>query len=171
LPVELRWIFTGQIPNIVKHWFYDSTTLGNAKKAEYQEYDDIYLFTPEVDYLSVKFREEKLRIKWRKCRFPFRVNTVGFRHESKNRTITGTIEDWIVWEGEEKKATVNGIEEYMQKGKKHPWIKIIKERSVYKHKYKDGYLKQIADNEGNSDPDCSIELASLKLQANKKIAW
>jgi hypothetical protein len=48
----------------------------------------------------------------------------------------------IVWDGEEKKATVNGIEEYMQKGKKHPWIKIIKERSLYKHKYKNGYLKQ-----------------------------
>jgi hypothetical protein len=60
MPLELRWIFEGLIPSTVEHWFYDSTTLGSAKKAENQKYQDIYLFTPEVDYLSVKFRENKL---------------------------------------------------------------------------------------------------------------
>jgi hypothetical protein len=168
LPLELRWIFTGQIPDIVEQWFYDSTTLGYAKKAKNQKYEDIYLYTPEIDYLSVKFREKRLGIKWRRSSFPFQINTNGPR----NNIISGTIEDWLVWERKEKKATVDDIEEYIGKTKRHPWIKVIKERSRYKHRYKDGYLKQIIDKDDEDDEaDCSIELVSLELEANKNIAW
>ena len=83
------------------------------------------------------------------------------------------IEDWMVWEQKEKKVAMDDIDEYIHKGKRHPWIKISKNRSTYKHRYKDGYLKQLTDKDhkDNKDMDCSIELVSFHLEANKKIAW
>lgn len=121
MPLELRWIFEGQIPKSAEQWFYDSTTLGYAKKAQDQKYEDVYLYIPEVDYLSVKFREKKLGIKWRRTTVPFTINIDG-----KNKNISGIIEDWMEWEQKEKNSAVEDIKGYSEIDKRHPWIKIQK---------------------------------------------
>jgi hypothetical protein len=92
MPLELRWIFEGKTPEDVKNWFYkELESIGDPKELPYE---DIYLFNPEVDYSSVKFRERKLDIKWRRNRFQINI-------ESKH--IAGVAEDWVFWEWKEKK--------------------------------------------------------------------
>jgi hypothetical protein len=55
---------------------------------EEQRYEDIYLNTPEVDYSSVKFREKKLDIKWKRSSFEIEIES------SKSLNISGIVENW-----------------------------------------------------------------------------
>ena len=158
MSLELRWIFRGKIPDHVKHWFYYDK--GHENKMEKQRYDDIYLYNPEVDYSSVKFRDIKLDIKWKRSSFKIEFES------SKSVTISGLVEDWVFWEWRERK-TAKEIEEQLAENKLHPWIRIIKERSRYNYKYKDDALLLVS-NKGNSD--CSIEITTLELKNKKTVS-
>jgi len=74
MSLELRWIFRGEIPDYIKHWFYYDK--GHNNKMETQKHEDIYLHTPEVDYSSVKFRDDKLDIKWKRSSFEIDVKSL-----------------------------------------------------------------------------------------------
>lgn len=96
MSLELRWIFNGRIPDHVKHWFYHNK--GHNNKIEKQSYEDVYLYTPEVDYSSVKFRDKKLDIKWKRSSFKIDVKS------SKSFNISGIVEDWVFWVWNERKT-------------------------------------------------------------------
>ena len=155
MSLELRWIFSGNIPDHVKQWFY------HDNKWEKQKYDDIYLYNPEVDYSSVKFRDNKLDIKWRRSSFEIDIES------SKSAKISGIVEDWVFWVWNERK-TAKEIEEQIAESEVHPWIRIMKERTRYKYIYENNSLLPVS-NKG--DPDCSIEITTLNLMNNKNAIW
>lgn len=128
---------------------------------EKQSYEDVYLYTPEVDYSSVKLRDRKLDIKWKRSSFKIDVKS------SKSLNISGIVEDWIFWEWNERK-TAKEIEEQIVENKEHPWIMILKERSRCSYQYKEDSLLPVLNND---DPDCSIEMTTLNPSNNKNIAW
>ena len=90
--------------NHVKHWFYHDK--GHNGKMEKQRYEDIYLYTPEVDYSSVKFRDNKLDIKWKRSSFEIDVES------SKSMNISGIVEDWVFW-GRPLSLRKSGSAEYI----------------------------------------------------------
>lgn len=59
---------------------------------ENQKYDDIYLYNPEVDYSSMKFRDNKSDIKWKRSSFEIEFES------SKSVAISGLVEGWVFWE-------------------------------------------------------------------------
>ncbi len=81
--------------------------------------------------------------------------------------FSGIVEDWVFWEWNERK-TAEEIEEQIAENLVHPWIRIMKERSRYKYRYKDDSLLPIL-NKGV--PDCSIEITTLNLVNNKNAVW
>lgn len=159
MSLELRWIFNGQIPDEIRHWFYHIKGQGDSKM-ENQAYEDIYLYTPEVDS-SVKFRDKKLDIKWKRSNFEIEIES------SKSLNTSGIVEDWVFWEWNERK-TAEEIEEQIAKTQMHPWIRIMKERSRYNYRYEDDSLLPTSNN---SDPDCSIEITTLELKNIKNYFW
>ena len=159
MSLELRWIFSGQIPDHVRHWFYND--IGHHDKMERQSYEDIYLYTPEVDYSSVKFRDKKLDIKWKRSSFGIEIES------SKSLNFSGIVEDWVFWVWNERK-TAEEIEEQIAKNQIHPWIKIMKERSRYNYRYKDDSLLPTSNY---GDPDCSIEITTLELNSKNLVWW
>jgi hypothetical protein len=159
MSLELRWIFSGEIPNHVKQWFYHDKRHNN--KVEEQKYEDVYLYNPEVDYSSVKFRDNKLDIKWKRSSFEIDVEP------SKPVNISGTVEVWLFWEWNERK-TAEEIGKQIAENMVHPWIRIMKKRSRYEYQYKDDSLLSVWDK---GDPDCSIEIATLNLMNNKNVVW
>ena len=161
--LELRWIFEGKIPEHVEEWFYKRLDLIDDPKEP--PYEDIYLFNPEVDYSSVKFREGKLDVKWR--RNSFQINL-----EERNNKISGVAEGWVCWKWKEKK-TADEIKEFMDDKKKHPWLKVNKERSRIRYKINgndgDDSLESTKDEK---NANCSIELVKLQIKENKKnLSW
>lgn len=159
MSLELKWIFSGDIPDHVKHWFYHDK--GHNGKMEKQKYDDIYLYTPEIDYSSVKFRDNKLDIKWKRSSFEIDIES------SKFMNISGIVENWVFWEWNERK-TAEEIEEQIAENQMHPWIRITKERSRCNYRYEDDSLLAVS-NKG--DPDCSIEITTLDLKNTKNCVW
>jgi hypothetical protein len=100
---------------------------------ETQKHEDVYLHTPEVDYSSVKFRDDKLDRKWKRSSFEIDVKSL------KSVNISGMVEDWVFWEWNERK-TAKEIGQQIGENKVHPWIRIMKERSRYKYRYGDDSL-------------------------------
>ena len=88
--MDIQW--TGSY--YVKHWFYHNK--GHNNKMEKQSYEDVYLYTPEVDYSSVKLRDKKLDIKWKRSSFKLKLSL-------KSSNISGIVEDWIFWEWNKEK--------------------------------------------------------------------
>jgi hypothetical protein len=160
--LELRWIFEGKIPEYVEKWFYEGLeSIGDPKEPPYE---DIYLFNPEVDYSSVKFREDKLDLKWR--RNSFQINL-----EERNNKISGIVEGWVFWEWKEKK-TADEIKEFMDDKKKHPWLKVDKERSRIRYKISGNEKGSLEPTKDEKNANCSIELVKLQIKENKKnLSW
>jgi len=166
MSLELRWIFDDTIPKKVKKWFYKE--LESIADPKEPPYEDIYLFNPEVDYSSVKFREDKLDTKWRRNSFQISVA------KKNKKRISGIAEDWVHWEWKEKK-TANEIQGFIGSEGSHPWIRVDKER--YRIRYRmngngDDGISSLIPTKGESNAICSIEIVQLKLKKNKKnISW
>ena len=74
MSLELRWFFQGKIPDEIKRWFNKGSFDNEKFILEKEEtFQDIYLFNPEVNYSSVKFRKENFGIKWRKNTYPIAI--------------------------------------------------------------------------------------------------
>jgi len=162
--LELRWFFQGKIPEEVKRWFV-KCSFGNEETILEKDdsYQDVYLFNPEVIYSSVKFRNEKLGIKWRKSTFPIAVRI--------NKTnITGIAEEWKLWELKDDK-TSEEIQMYMEKNDKHPWIKINKNRQRYCFKISWKTKELLEPETIIPTADFSIELTNVILEKNRDISW
>ncbi len=88
--LELRWFSQGTPPTEVEHWFLADSPgelLGSPEERE-----DLYLYTPECDYLNIKLRQGSLEVKWRKAQ-------LGSREfgEDSGATWQGNVEKWLKW--------------------------------------------------------------------------
>ena len=165
MTLELRWFFQGKIPEEVKRWFnkgfFDNE--GPLLEKEEETYQDIYLFNPEVIYSSVKLRNGKFGIKWRKNTYPIAIRI--------NKTnISGIAEEWKLWELKDNKASEE-IQMYIDRNDKHPWIKINKNRQRYHFKISDKTKELLEPETGRPNADCSIELTNVIVEKNKDISW
>jgi hypothetical protein len=84
--LELRWFVRGTPTNEVEHWFNvdcPGELLGSPEERE-----DLYLYTPECDYLNIKLRQGSLEVKWRKAE----LGILGFGDCGQ-----GKAEKWLKW--------------------------------------------------------------------------
>ncbi|MCA1995017.1 MAG: hypothetical protein LDL41_23650, partial [Coleofasciculus sp. S288] len=63
--LELRWFYHGTPPVEVEYWF--STDCPGELLRPPEEREDLYLYTPQCDYLNIKLRQGSLEVKWRKA--------------------------------------------------------------------------------------------------------
>jgi hypothetical protein len=61
--LELRWFSHGTPPKDVEQWF--SVDCPGEFLGSLEEREDLYLYTPECDYLNIKLRHRSLEVKWR----------------------------------------------------------------------------------------------------------
>lgn len=84
--LELRWFSLGKPPEEVEHWFRKECPgklLGSPETRE-----DLYLSTPDCDYLNIKLRQGSLEVKWRKAELGIlRLGDCG----------EGKVEKWLKW--------------------------------------------------------------------------
>jgi hypothetical protein len=162
MALELRWFFQEKVPEEINRWF--NKDLKNEEyDLEKDSYQDIYLFNPEVNYSSIKFRNENFVIKWRSNTFPINIKL-------KNVDIVGNTEDWIFWYLKDYGASKE-IQLYIDKNYKHPWIKINKKRQKIPYKILNNQKEFLVLEDDISKADCSIELSTVVLDKNKDISW
>jgi hypothetical protein len=83
---EMRWFYTGKVPENVQHWFEKELPGDNLRSRDTRE--DVYLWIPQCEFLGVKHRESRLEIKWRQ-------QALG-KWPLSDR-IVGNAEIWIKW--------------------------------------------------------------------------
>ncbi|ACK69528.1 hypothetical protein PCC7424_1075 [Gloeothece citriformis PCC 7424] len=96
--LEVRWFIEGQLPNNIKHWFWDDCPGQLHQRIESPETrEDLYLYLPKCQILSFKFRQKNLEIKWRKDEFgiekflsPLNLNSYNYLTDWK-----GKVERWL----------------------------------------------------------------------------
>ncbi len=84
--LELRWFVRGTPPKEVKHWF--SVDCPGELLGSPEEREDLYLYTPECDYLNIKLRQGSLEVKWRKAE----LSMLQF-----GECWEGKVEKWLKW--------------------------------------------------------------------------
>lgn len=117
---ELRWFCKGTIPTEVENWF-NADSLGKPLGAA-QSREDVYLYTPECDYLNIKLRQGSLEVKWRKAE----LGSLYF-----GDSWEGKVEKWLKWicqDSEQQSIMPTDIVA------KRPWVTVKKKRvqRVYK---------------------------------------
>lgn len=84
--LELRWFSFGKPPEEVEHWFRQKCPEKLLSPPETRE--DLYLYTPDCDYLNIKLRQGSLEVKWRKAELGIlRLADCG----------EGKVEKWLKW--------------------------------------------------------------------------
>lgn len=113
--LELRWFTSGTPPAEVKHWF--NTNCPGKLLGDPEEWDDVYVYIPECDYLNIKLRQGSLEIKWRTAEVE--VVQLGTCWEGK-------VEQWLKWscEAQEFQSLIPG-DLVQQKA----WVGVKKVRS------------------------------------------
>ena len=114
ITLELRWFCRGTPPIEVEHWF-SADCLGQLQESV-EEREDLYLYTPECDYLNIKLRQGNLEVKWRKAE-------LGIRRF--NPSWEGKVEQWLKWSCED--PTKQSIIAADLIGKR-PWVAVKKRR-------------------------------------------
>jgi hypothetical protein len=84
--LELRWFSHGTPPLEVEHWF--SVDCPGELLGSPEEREDLYLYTPECDYLNIKLRQGSLEVKWRKAELGILRCGDG---------LEGKVEKWLKW--------------------------------------------------------------------------
>jgi hypothetical protein len=113
--LELRWFSHGTSPPEVQQWFNNDCPgkpLGLPEERE-----DLYLYTPECDYLNIKLRQGSLEVKWHKAE----LGIVRF-----GDSWEGKVEKWLKWVCKDPEQQSIIPAEVVGKG---PWIAVKKKRS------------------------------------------
>lgn len=113
--LELRWFSHGTSPPEVQQWFNNhcpGKPLGLPEERE-----DLYLYTPECDYLNIKLRQGSLEVKWRKAE----LGIVRF-----GDSCEGKVEKWLKWSCKDQSQQSIVPVDVVGKG---PWIAVNKKRS------------------------------------------
>ncbi len=131
---ELRWFYLGQLPQEISQWFQQDFLDGQLEPPE--EREDLYLYSPENDYMGIKLRQGRLEIKWRKAELG--VLRFGDR-------VEGKAEKWGKWLCED--PTSESFQPKDVVGKKS-WMSVKKVRSQRQYE------------------NCGVELTQLSVRGN-----
>ncbi len=83
--LEIRWFYVGKLPTAISAWFKQDELGGQFQPPE--EREDVYLYTPESEYLGIKLRQGRLEVKWRQAELG--MACLG--------TVEGKLEKWGKW--------------------------------------------------------------------------
>ena len=140
---EVRWFYSGNIPENLEFWFKQNCLLSPTKLPEKRE--DVYLYTPECDYLGIKLRQGGLEVKWR---YPAKTLV------NSGSLIEGNVEKWKKWRCSDFSGESFSSE---QIGDNPVWVKVNKVRKSPK-----AVLTDI-----DIDNGCSLELTNVEINGNK----
>jgi hypothetical protein len=149
---ELRWFYPGKLPEDIQLWFQQNCLIDPLKSPE--EREDVYLYSPECNYLGIKLRQRRLEVKWRQAE-------LGAMYCSE--LATGKAEKWGKWLCEDSKGesfqptTVLG---------KPSWVSVQKVRySQLFQVFANFSVQAVATNERINN-GCSVEITNLVVQEN-----
>jgi len=131
---ELRWFKRGKLPEEISKWFQQDDLEGQLQQPE--EREDVYLYSPGIEYLGLKLRQGRLEIKWRKAELG--VRRFGNR-------VEGKVEKWGKWLCED--STEESFQLTDVVGKKS-WVSVKKVRS-----------QRLYEN-------CAVELTQLNVRGS-----
>jgi hypothetical protein len=149
---EVRWFYSGNIPENIESWFKHSCLLSPTKLPEKRE--DVYLYTPKCDYLGIKLRQEGLEIKWRDPA----SNTMHF-----GSLVKGNVEKWKKW----RCLDSTGESFSLQQINNNPvWIRVGKVRYSQLYQVTEK-TPQPASTDIDVENGCSLELTNIEINGNK----
>ena len=149
---EVRWFYSGNIPENIESWFKQNCFLASTKSSS--EREDVYLYTPECDYLGVKLRQGGLEVKW--CN-PEK-DTVHF-----GSLVEGNVEKWKKW----RCSDFSGESfQFSQIADNPLWVKVKKVRysQLYTVVLK---LPKAVSTDIDIDNGCSLELTNVEVNGNQ----
>lgn len=148
LTTELRWIYQGTPPEKITHWFqYDcpGEYIGTPQTRE-----DLYLYTPDSDYLNIKLRQERLEIKWRQVE----LGVVSF-----GSSWEGNLEKWDKCICEDLSARIPA-----NAATTGTWVSIKKTRTQRTYQFIPGQSIKSVPVDRQIPQGCNIELTQLTLE-------
>jgi len=131
---ELRWFKRGKLPQEISKWFQQDDLEGQLQQPE--EREDLYLYSPGIEYLGLKLRQGRLEIKWRKAELG--VRWFGDR-------VEGKVEKWGKWLCQDSTGESFQLTDIV--GEKS-WVSVKKVRS-----------QRLYEN-------CALELTQLNIGGN-----
>lgn len=143
---EIRWFFSGEIPNEVENWF-----IGITKNLNHDLIDDNYLKFSGSSNVGVKYRNGNLEIK------PLIKDLGEF---IINEKATGKIEIWEKWSEPVEASTFKFGPE---------WIWVRKERKLKKFIIKADEIHE-AKRGMEISVGCNLELTRINYKDNK-LSW
>ncbi|NJM21527.1 MAG: hypothetical protein HC836_04055 [Richelia sp. RM2_1_2] len=152
---EVRWFYSGNIPENVESWFKQNCLLSPIKVPEKRQ--DVYLYTPKCDYLGIKLRQGALEIKWR---YPD-SNLINF-----GSLVEGNLEKWKKW------RCLDSTEETFQLaqiGDNPIWVRVAKVRYSQLYQVTANTAEPVStntDTDTDIDNGCSLELTNTEINGN-----
>ncbi len=148
---EVRWFYSGNIPENIEYWFKHNCLVSQTKLPEKRE--DVYLYTPQCDYLGIKLRQGVLEIKWR---YP------DSNKKQFGSVVEGNIEKWKKWrclDSSEESFSLQQISD-------NPvWIKVEKVRYSQLYTVVSRSPKAVS-TDIEIDNGCSLELTNIVINGN-----
>lgn len=149
---ELRWFYAGKLPENILLWFQQTCMIDPLKSPEQRE--DLYLYSPECDYLGIKLRQGRLEVKWRQA-------SLGMM--SFGQLVSGNAEKWGKWLCEDSQGESFQAATVLSNS---CWVNVQKVRySQLFQVFADFSVQAVATNE-RIDNGCSVEITNLLVQEN-----
>ncbi|MCX7594581.1 MAG: hypothetical protein N2235_12615 [Fischerella sp.] len=146
---ELRWFYPGKVPEDMQHWFEQNCLVQPIQPPEARE--DLYLYSPECEFLGIKLRQGQLEIKWRKAE----LGLVRF-----GEFIEGKVEKWTKWLCQDPMEESSQLQQILS----HPaWVSIKKVRYSQHYQVSSQFSLQPVSSKENIDNGCSVELTHLVI--------
>ncbi len=159
---EMRWFFPGSIPESIETWFQENIT--NSQQQP-EERTDVYLYSPNCDFMGIKLRQGRLEIKWRNAELG--VLKLG-------EFVSGKAEKWGKWLCNDKngetfqpaQVVANPIWVSVKKVRYSQFFQVTPESKpqLLASDAHEGAAK--GDRNGSSDNGCSVEITHLTVQQN-----
>ncbi len=118
ISLEMRWFYPGKLPEAISEKFEQDALGGKMQPPE--ERSDIYLYSPECEYLGIKLRQGRLEIKWRNAQLGI--------VRCKER-VEGKLEKWGKWECED--PTEESFRPEVVMGKSWVSVKKVRSQRIY----------------------------------------
>jgi hypothetical protein len=152
---ELRWFYPGRIPENIAVWFKQNCLIEPLQPPE--ERSDIYLYSPESDFMGIKLRQGRLEVKWRKAE----LGTVYF-----GKFAEGKAQKWGKW------FCCDSTQESFQPKTvldKPSWVSVEKMRYLQLYQFIPNSSPAPVSTQESIDNGCSVELTQLVIR--DRIWW
>lgn len=149
--IEIRWFESGELPAQVKDWF-KLNCLGELQGSP-EEREDLYLYLPQCHVISLKRRQERLELKWRK-------DELGIL--SFGNAWQGIVERWLKLSHQDS-VPLNVIS--MAVGEEKTWVAVKKVRWQRLYQGINCELSQLTIQE---QPWWSIAFEMIEQEANQE---